>query len=217
MYPTLFTFLGVFIHGTWSWRRYPHWAAEPVVTTLPNGLTVLVQEDTRFPLASLRLYVRAGSAYETPEQAGISHLLEHMVFKGTANRAPGQVASDVEGAGGALNAATSFDYTVFYTDMPADQWRLGMDVLHDMVFNASIDPEELAREKQVVLAELKRNEDTPESLLFKAGPTPDVAGHRLRAAHHRHGGDRQRHHKPGYQGLHRQVLPAPIHAPRGLR
>ncbi len=142
-------------------------AAEPVVTTLPNGLTVLVQEDTRFPLASLRLYVRAGSAYETPEQAGISHLLEHMVFKGTANRAPGQVASDVEGAGGALNAATSFDYTVFYTDMPADQWRLGMDVLHDMVFNASIDPEELAREKQVVLAELKRNEDTPESLLFK--------------------------------------------------
>jgi zinc protease len=87
--------------------------AAPTLTRLENGLGVLVQPDKRFPLVSLRLYVHAGSAYETPGRSGISHLLEHMVFKGTARRAPGQVAEDIESAGGYLNAATSFDYTVY--------------------------------------------------------------------------------------------------------
>lgn len=145
----------------------PALAMEPHVTTLPNGFTILVQEDERFPLASLRLYVRAGSAYETPDEAGISHLLEHMVFKGSDKRPQGQIANDVESAGGYINAATSFDYTVYMTDMPAEHWALGMDVLHDMIFGAKIDAEELEREKKVVLAELKRNEDSPSSLLFK--------------------------------------------------
>lgn len=146
----------------------PLHAAEPSITTLPNGFTILVQQDERFPLASLRLYVRAGSAYETKGQEGISHLLEHMVFKGTHNRAMGETAKEVESAGGSLNAATSFDYTVFLTDMPADKWQLGMDVLHDMIFNATIDPDELEREKKVVLSELARNEDTPGNMLFKS-------------------------------------------------
>lgn len=141
-------------------------AAQPRISTLPNGFTILVQEDDRFPLTSLRLYVRAGSAYEDPAQAGISHLLEHMVFKGTAKRAPGQVAKDIESAGGYLNAATSFDYTVYMTDMPAEHWSLGLEVLHDMTLGATIDPEELEREKLVVLAELERGEDSPDSLIF---------------------------------------------------
>lgn len=139
----------------------------PRITKLPNGLTVLVQEDDRFPLVSLRLYVHAGSAFETPEQAGISHLLEHMVFKGTKTRAPGQVAQDIESAGGYLNAATSFDYTMYIADMPADRWELGMEVIQDMIFGATIDPAELASEKKVVLAELERGEDTPSSRIFK--------------------------------------------------
>ncbi|GAB7079851.1 M16 family metallopeptidase [Megalodesulfovibrio paquesii] len=142
-------------------------ASAPRITRLPNGLTVLVQEDDRFPLVSLRLYVHAGSAFETPEQAGISHLLEHMVFKGTKTRAPGQVAQDIESAGGYLNAATSFDYTMYIADMPADRWQLGMEVIQDMIFGATIDPEELASEKKVVLAELERGEDTPSSRIFK--------------------------------------------------
>ncbi len=142
--------------------------APPVLTRLENGLDVLVQPDTRFPLVSLRLYVRAGAAYETPAQAGISHLLEHMVFKGTARRAPGQVAEEIEGAGGYLNAATSFDYTVYIIDLPAERLELGLDVLRDMIFGAALDPEELEREKQVVLAELERGEDTPGSRRFQA-------------------------------------------------
>ena len=141
-------------------------AAEQVVV-LPNGLTVLVEEDHRFPLVAIRLYVHAGSAYETDEQAGISHLLEHMVFKGTKKRKPGQIAREVESVGGYINAATSFDYTVYSVDMPDRYWKLGLDIVQDMVFGSIFDPEELAQEKNVVLAELERGEDNPGQKLFK--------------------------------------------------
>ncbi len=164
MFATLLIILGALLMQTASTPALA--ASSQQAVTLPNGFTILVQEDDRFPLASLRLYVRAGSAFESPKQAGISHLLEHMVFKGTEQRKPGQVAQDIERAGGYLNAATSFDYTVYMTDMPADKWDLGMEVIHDMVFNAAIDPDELEREKLVVIEELKRNEDSPDSLLF---------------------------------------------------
>lgn len=145
----------------------PARAAQTRLARLPNGLSVLVAPDARFPLVSLRLYVRAGSAFETAGQAGISHLLEHMVFKGTAKRAPGQVAEDIEGAGGYLNAATSFDHTVYIVDLPAASWTLGLDVIRDMAFGAALDPAELAREKGVVISELERGEDSPGTLLFQ--------------------------------------------------
>ena len=146
------------------------------LTYLPNGLAVAVKKDTRFPLASLRLYVHAGSAYETPDIAGISHQLEHMVFKGTESRPKGAIASDIEKAGGYLNAATSFDYTVYLTDMPSEHWKLGMDVLKDMAFHPSLDPEELESEKEVVLAELQRGEDSPSGRLFKRVQAGVLAG-----------------------------------------
>lgn len=142
-------------------------APSSTIRKLANGLTVLVKEDDRFPLVSLRLYVRAGSAYETPDEAGISHMLEHMVFKGTKLRPKGRVAADIEGAGGYLNAATSFDYTVYLTDMTREHWKTGLDVLKDMAFHPSLDPEELESEKDVVVAELKRGEDNPGQRLFR--------------------------------------------------
>lgn len=145
----------------------PDDAACPHVVRLPNGLTLLVQEDHRFPLVSLRLYVPSGSALEDPDQAGISHLLEHMAFKGAERRGPGRAAKDIESAGGYINAATSFEYTVYLADMPADKWTLGLDVLQDMVFHPSLDSGDLEREKGVVLAELERNEDTAGPRLFK--------------------------------------------------
>ncbi|WP_319543617.1 pitrilysin family protein [uncultured Pseudodesulfovibrio sp.] len=137
------------------------------IIKLKNGLTVLIKEDNRFPLVNVRLYVHAGSAYETPEIAGISHQLEHMVFKGTEKRGPGATALEIESVGGMLNAATSFDYTVYYVEVPEDKWALGMDVVTDMAFNPIIDPVELESEKKVVLEELERGEDTPGSKLFK--------------------------------------------------
>ena len=143
-------------------------SGETHVVTLQNGLRVLIKEDDRFPLASIKLWVHAGSGYETPDIAGISHLLEHMVFKGTEKRAMGEVAMEIESVGGNLNAGTSFDYTVFYVDMPHDQWKLGLDTITDMAFHPLIDPQgNLESEKKVVLEELERGEDTPSRKLFK--------------------------------------------------
>ncbi|SME88720.1 M16 family metallopeptidase [Desulfovibrio gilichinskyi] len=139
----------------------------PHVIKLKNGMTLLIKEDTRFPLVNVRLFVHAGSSYETPDQAGISHLLEHMVFKGTDKRAPGQTALEIESVGGDMNAATSFDYTVFYVEVPEKEWKLGMDIVTDMAFNAKIDPNELKSEREVVLSELERGEDNPGSRIFK--------------------------------------------------
>ncbi|NDV23737.1 pitrilysin family protein [Desulfovibrio sp. JC022] len=139
----------------------------PHVIKLRNGMSVLIKEDDRFPLVNVRLFVHAGSSYEESEQAGISHLLEHMVFKGTETRAPGQTARDIESVGGDMNAATSFDYTVYYVEVPENEWKLGMDIVTDMTFNAKIDPEELKSEREVVLSELERGEDNPGSRIFK--------------------------------------------------
>ena len=136
--------------------------------TLPNGLQIVINQDQRFPLVSMRLYVRAGSVYEMPGEEGISHFLEHMVFKGTDRRGPGQVAGEIEKAGGYLNAATSFDYTVFIIDLPAHEWELGLDMLQDMVFGSTFDPDELTREKSVVLAEIQRARDNPGSRVFQS-------------------------------------------------
>ncbi len=140
---------------------------QPDMYRLANGLTVMIQEDDRFPLVSMRLYVHAGSAYETPKEAGLSHLLEHMVFQGTDKRSTGDIAKDIEALGGYLNAATSFDYTVYITDLPSEHWRTGLDVLKDMAFHAKIGEKELESEKKVVIAELKRGEDNPRSLVFQ--------------------------------------------------
>lgn len=137
------------------------------VVKLRNGLTVLIKEDNRFPLVNSRLYVHAGSAYESPDIAGISHQLEHMVFKGTEKRAMGESAREIESIGGSMNAATSFDYTVYYAEVPDEKWKTGLDVITDMAFNPTIDPNELESEKKVVLEELDRGEDSPGSKLFK--------------------------------------------------
>ncbi|SOB56898.1 Peptidase M16 domain protein [Pseudodesulfovibrio profundus] len=141
---------------------------ETHIVKLKNGLTVLIKNDDRFPLVNARLYVHAGSAYETPEIAGISHQLEHMVFKGTEKRGLGESAKAIESVGGSMNAATSFDYTVYYVEVPDAEWKLGLDVITDMAINPTIDPKELESEKKVVLEELERGEDSPNSLLFKS-------------------------------------------------
>lgn len=140
---------------------------DTMLVRLKNGLTVYIIRDSRFPLVCTRLYVGTGSANETAEQAGISHVLEHMVFKGTEKRPKGQVARDVESLGGYLNAATSFDKTWYITDMPAKHWKTGIDVVKDMAFHPSLDPAELEAEKDVIVSELKGGDDTPTRRLFE--------------------------------------------------
>lgn len=140
----------------------------PHIFHLKNGMTVAVKEDSRFPLASVRLYVNAGSAWERPDEAGISHLLEHMVFKGSKT-GPQGVDKDVENAGGYLNASTSFDETIYLTDLPAAQWKTAIRAVRDLAFDPLLEQADLDAEREVVLAEKKQRGDSPWTRLFHEG------------------------------------------------
>ncbi|MBQ7607698.1 MAG: insulinase family protein [Desulfovibrionaceae bacterium] len=141
--------------------------AKEILVTLDNGLSVYIIRDARFPLVCTRLYVYTGSSHESEEQAGISHVLEHMVFKGTETRPKGKIAQEVESLGGYLNAATSFDRTWYITDIPKAHWKVGIDVVYDMAFRAKLEEAELTPEKDVIVSELQGGEDSPEHKLFE--------------------------------------------------
>ncbi len=144
---------------------------------LANGMPVYLIRDSRFPMVCTRLYVRTGSGHETPGIFGISHVLEHMVFKGTERRpALGQIAREVESLGGYLNAYTSFDKTCYLTDMPSRHWKTGLDIVQDMAFHPLLDPKELEKEKPVIISELEGNEDEPGRRLFEVLQTGALAG-----------------------------------------
>src|SRR5215470_19980486 len=128
---------------------------------LDNGLTVLFEEQHAAPVAAFQVWVKAGSADERLDQAGLAHLHEHMLFKGTERRGPGEIARDIEAHGGEVNAWTSFDQTVYHTVMAAQFAREGLDVLADAVRFPRFDAVELARECEVVVEEIKRADDTP--------------------------------------------------------
>jgi zinc protease len=129
--------------------------------TLPNGLTLLVEENHAAPVVAIQVWVKVGSADELPDQAGLAHLHEHMLFKGTARRGPGEIARTIEASGGEINAWTSFDQTVYHVVLASHFFKEGMDVLADAVTSASFDGEELKREIEVVCEEIKRSADSP--------------------------------------------------------
>ena len=105
---------------------------------LPNGMVLLVKEDHSAPVASVQIWIGTGSIHEQKYiGGGLSHYVEHMIFKGTKRRAVGEVTSDITDAGGRINAYTSKDRTVIYTDIPSEHWRTGVDVLSDAVMNAT--------------------------------------------------------------------------------
>ena len=128
---------------------------------LPNGLTLLVEENHAAPVVAIQVWVRVGSADELPDEAGLAHLHEHMLFKGTARRGPGEIARSIEASGGEINAWTSFDQTVYHVVLASQFFAEGMDVLADAVTSAAFDPEELKREIEVVCEEIKRSQDSP--------------------------------------------------------
>jgi len=130
--------------------------------TCPNGLQVFVHEDHARKVASIQIWVMVGSADETDRERGISHLIEHMAFKGTQRRGLGQIAQEVEGLGGDMNAYTSWDETVFHVTVPSSATTEGLDILLDATFNPVIDPAELAKEIEVVLEEILEGEERPE-------------------------------------------------------
>jgi zinc protease len=135
---------------------------------LDNGLTVILQENHSVPVVAFNVWVRAGSAEETDAESGIAHVHEHMLFKGTERRGVGEIAKAIESSGGHINAYTSFDQTVYYDVIASRYLETGLDVLADAVQNSTFDPSELAKEKEVVLEEIKRSEDMPGAKLSKA-------------------------------------------------
>jgi len=136
--------------------------------TLPNGLRVVLQENHASKVVAFQAWVGVGSADEPPELAGIAHVFEHMLFKGTARRGVGQIAQDIESAGGEINAWTSFDQTVYHLVLASRFFDTGLDILADALFHSSFDPVELERELKVVLEEVKQGEDNPSRVATQA-------------------------------------------------
>ena len=134
---------------------------ERLLFTLENGLRVAVQEDHFAPVVAIQVWVKAGSADETPDVAGAAHVHEHMLFKGTQRRPVGAIATEIESSGGSINAFTTADHTVYHIVLASRHFSDGLDILTDAIQNSTFDPHELDKELQVVMEEWKRGEDSP--------------------------------------------------------
>ncbi len=135
--------------------------------TLENNLRVIVKETPGTKVATVQIWVKAGSIYEDANEGGITHLIEHMIFKGTPTRGPGQLAEAIESLGGQINAYTSYEHTVYHATLSSRHWQTALDVLADAILNSTFDAEELEREKKVVLEELYMRNDRPTTKLFQ--------------------------------------------------
>src|SRR6266496_6616263 len=130
---------------------------------LPNGLTIIVQEDHSAPVASVQAWCATGSIDEDAHLgAGLSHILEHMLFKGTKTRSTNQIAQKIQDVGGYINAYTSFDRTVFWIDVPKDGVPTALDVLADATMNSTLPPEEYQKEQEVIRREFAMGMDDPD-------------------------------------------------------
>jgi len=135
---------------------------------LDNGLQVLVAHDTTAPVVSIQYWCATGSIHEGRWLgAGISHLLEHLLFKGTPNRGNSGMAQEIQDLGGHLNAYTSFDRTVYHIDLPAENWEKALAILTDAVQHSLIPAEEFEPEKEVIRREFAMGDDNPDSVLTK--------------------------------------------------
>jgi predicted Zn-dependent peptidase len=130
--------------------------------TLSNGLRVVVEYIPTVRSVSFGIWVKTGSRNETPENNGISHFIEHMLFKGTESRTSKDIADLFDGIGGNVNAFTSKEYTCYFAKVLDEHLPLAVDALSDMFFNSQMDPVELAKEKNVILEEISMYEDTPD-------------------------------------------------------
>jgi zinc protease len=133
-------------------------------TVLPNGLTVLIQEDKTAPVVAIVTYVKAGYFDERDEENGLAHALEHMFFKGTGKRGVGDIAKETKASGGYLNAHTIYDTTTYYTVLPSSGFEKGLEIQADAYANSMIDARELAKEMEVIIQEAKRKSDNPSSV-----------------------------------------------------
>src|SRR2546421_1649522 len=132
---------------------------------LPDGLTLIVQEDRSAPVASVQAWCGTGSIYEDEKLgAGLSHILEHMLFKGTKTQSSNAIAQKIQDVGGYINAYTSFDRTVFWIDVPKDGVATALDILADATMNSTLPPEEYQKEQEVIRREFAMGMDDPDRM-----------------------------------------------------
>lgn len=133
---------------------------------LDNGLTVIIKPMPGNPMVSVYGLIKAGSATEGKYLgSGLSHFLEHMLFKGTQSRGVGEIGRAIQAAGGSINAQTSYDYTMFTITVPRDAMNTAVELLSDALFHSSLDPVELEKERQVIFGEMRMRKDNPETYL----------------------------------------------------
>ncbi|NHO32272.1 M16 family metallopeptidase [Acetobacter fallax] len=135
-------------------------------TRLPSGLTVVTERMDRVETVSFGAYVATGTRNERPEENGVSHFLEHMAFKGTAARSAAQIAEEIENVGGHINAYTAREQTAYYVKLLKDDLPLGIDIIGDILTHSAFAPEEVERERGVILQEIGQANDTPDDIVF---------------------------------------------------
>ncbi len=135
-------------------------------TTLPSGLRIVSDPMPEARTASLTVHVAAGSRHESEAEHGLAHLLEHMAFKGTQSRSARAIAEEIESVGGDLNAATATEQTSYYARLLPEHTDLALEILADILLRSTFEPDELQREKEVILQEIASVEDQPDDFVF---------------------------------------------------
>ncbi|HEX5325399.1 MAG TPA: pitrilysin family protein, partial [Acetobacteraceae bacterium] len=136
------------------------------LTRLPSGLTVVTERMERVETVSFGAYVATGSRNETEAENGVSHFLEHMAFKGTERRSAAAIAEEIEAVGGHLNAYTAREQTAYYAKVLKEDTALAADIIGDILTHSTFEPEELERERGVILQEIGQTNDTPDDIIF---------------------------------------------------
>ena len=134
-------------------------------SALSNGLRILTEAMPQVVSATIGIWVENGSRYEEPYQNGVSHFIEHLLFKGTKKRSAAQIAEEIDAVGGVLNAFTGKEYTCYYVKVLGEDLRMATELLADIFLESIFDPEEINRERQVVLQEISQAEDTPDDFI----------------------------------------------------
>src|SRR5580765_7175621 len=148
-------------------------------TRLPNGIRVLSEELPDLGSVTVGIWVENGSRYERPEQAGLSHFLEHLFFKGTQRRTAADIAEEIDAVGGVLDAFTSKEYTCYYAKVLAEHLPLALDLLTDVFLHSQFAEEEIERERSVICQEIAQIEDTPDDLIHDLFHLDFWSGHPL--------------------------------------
>jgi predicted Zn-dependent peptidase len=146
------------------------------ISKLASGLTVVTDNMPHLETAALGVWAGVGGRDEKPNEHGISHLLEHMAFKGTTGRSSREIVEEIEAVGGDLNAGTSTETTSYYARVMKADVPLALDVLADILANPAFEPEELEREKNVIVQEIGAAQDTPDDVVFEwwRRPAPSI-------------------------------------------